>query len=440
MDELPLLDPHGAESDGEARSAAPRIGDRLRQARERRGISIGEASAALKIRVPIIDAFEREDHSQLPPRVYALGQLRTYATYLGLDPSTVAAGWQAAPPTEGRPNPEPLTGPVSTMDRVMALRPGVIRSTRGVLAMGGLGISVLVISGFMVLQLLRFVLPPAISITFPIDAISNLEAGTLTYEVKGTADSRASIIIDTSAGAQLTTEADESGLWSLLVPLGTGRTEVVAHAVKPGTGGESSTTAERVFLVALPDKVAPEITVSQPAPNLAVENGDVPISLVTAPNVEIAIAATDTAGGLVTSTISSDENGAATGGMALPAGRWTLSFSVTGADGTLGQATRTVEVSFTGVTVIVTGGAASTWIRVWIDGITEPAIGVTGKTVAPGARFVFTGARRIEIRSADPSILLITLNGRTISGIKRGTGAETYAFLSTGKVQKSSRR
>jgi len=439
MDELLPLDPHGAESDGEARSAAPRIGDRLRQARERRGISIGEASAALKIRAPIIDAFEREDHSQLPPRVYALGQLRTYATYLGLDPSTVAAGWQGTP-SESRPNLESPSRPAATMDRVMALRPGVIRSTRGLLAMGGLGISVLAISGFMVLQLLRFVLPPAISITFPIDAISNLEAGTLTYELKGTADSRASIIIDTSAGAQLTTEADESGLWSLLVPLGTGRTEVVAHAVKPGTGGESSNTAERVFLVALPDKVAPEIIVSQPAPNLVVENGDVPISLVTAPNVEVAIAATDTAGGLVTSTISSDENGAATGGIALPAGRWTLSFSVTGADGTLGQSTRTVEVSFTGVTVIVTGGAASTWIRVWIDGVTDPAIGVTGKTVAPGARFVFTGARRIEIRSADPSILLITLNGRTISGIKRGNGAETYAFLSTGKVEKSSRR
>ncbi|NCZ53987.1 MAG: hypothetical protein EBY81_08865, partial [Verrucomicrobia bacterium] len=202
------------------------------------------------------------------------------------------------------------------------------------------------------------------------------------------ADSRASIIIETSAGAQLTTEADESGLWSLLVPLGSGRTEVVARAVKPGTGGESSTTAERVFLVALPDKVAPEITISQPAPNLAVENGDVPISLVTAPNVAIAIAATDTAGGLVTSTIISDVNGAATGGIALPAGRWTLSFSVTGADGTLGQSTRTVEVSFTGVTVIVTGGAASTWIRVWIDGVTDPAIGVTGKTVAENLKFV----------------------------------------------------
>jgi hypothetical protein len=306
--------------------------------------------------------------------------------------------------------------------------------------MGGLGLAVLAISGFMMLQLLRFILPPSIAITYPVEAVSDLEAGTLSYELKGTADARVGIVVTTSAGAQLTTEADESGLWSLIVPLGTGRTEVVANAVKPGTGGESSTSAERVFVVALPDKVAPEITVSQPTANLAIENADVPISLVTTPNSEIGITATDTAGGLLTSTLTSDATGTATGGIALPAGRWTLSFSVTTADGALGQATRTVDVSFTGVTVSVAGGASATWIRVWVDGQTDPTVSVSGKTVAPGARLIFTGAKRIEIRSGDPAALLFTLNGRTISGIGSGTGAETYAFLSTGKVQKSSRR
>ena len=424
----------------EAAPQAPSIGDRLRQARERRGVSIAEASATLKIRAPILEAFEREDHSQLPPRVYALGQLRTYAAYLGLDPATVAAGWQAAP---GPAEPLALATSKSTtsaLDRLVALRPSVIRSTRGLLAMGGLGLAVLAISGFMMLQLLRFILPPSIAITYPVEAVSDLEAGTLSYELKGTADARAGIVVTTSAGAQLTTEADESGLWSLIVPLGTGRTEVVANAVKPGTGGESSTSAERVFVVALPDKVAPEITVTQPTANLAIENADVPISLVTTPNSEIGITATDTAGGLLTSTLTSDATGTATGGIALPAGRWTLSFSVTTADGALGQATRTVDVSFTGVTVTVTGGASATWIRVWVDGQPDPTVSVSGKTVAPGARLIFTGAKRIEIRSGDPAALLFTLNGRTISGIGSGTGAETYAFLSTGKVQKSSRR
>ena len=437
-DQVPLTPQEPGLSE-EVAPQAPSIGDRLRQARERRGVSIAEASATLKIRAPILEAFEREDHSQLPPRVYALGQLRTYAAYLGLDPATVAAGWQGPPAPEG-PAPTSSQRATSTAERLAALRPGVIRSTRGVLAIGGLGLAVLVISGFMVLQLLRFILPPSIAITYPIEAISNLEPGTLSYEIKGTADARASIVINTSAGAQLTTEADESGLWSLIVPLGTGRTEVVANSVKPGTGGESSTTAERVFVVALPDKVAPEITVTEPSANLAIEDGDVPISLVTTPNGEVGITATDTAGGLITSTLTSDATGAATGGIALPAGRWTLSFSITTADGALGQATRTVDVSFTGVTVSVTGGATATWIRVWVDGQLDPTISVSGKTMAPGARLIFTGAKRVEIRSGDPSALLFTLNGRTISGVGSGTGAETYAFLSDGKVQKSSRR
>ena len=437
-DQVPLTPQEPGLSE-EVAPQAPSIGDRLRQARERRGVSIAEASATLKIRAPILEAFEREDHSQLPPRVYALGQLRTYAAYLGLDPATVAAGWQGPPAPEG-PAPTSSQRPTSTAERLAALRPGLIRSTRGVLAFGGLGLAVLAISGFMVLQLLRFILPPSIAITYPIEAISNLEPGTLSYEIKGTADARARIVINTSAGAQLTTEADESGLWSLIVPLGTGRTEVVANAVKPGTGGESSTSAERVFVVALPDKVAPEITVTEPSANLAIEDGDVPISLLTTPNSEVGITATDTAGGLIASTLTSDATGAATGGIALPAGRWTLSFSITTADGALGQATRTVDVSFTGVTVSVTGGSSSTWIRVWVDGQLEPTISVSGKTMAPGARLIFTGAKRIDIRSGDPSALLFTLNGRTISGIGSGTGAETYAFLSTGKVQKSSRR
>ena len=437
-DQVPLTPQEPGLSE-EVAPQAPSIGDRLRQARERRGVSIAEASATLKIRTPILEAFEREDHSQLPPRVYALGQLRTYAAYLGLDPATVAAGWQGPPVPEG-PAPTSSQRATSTAERLAALRPGVIRSTRGVLAIGGLGLAVLVISGFMVLQLLRFILPPSIAITYPIEAISNLEPGTLSYEIKGTADARASIVINTSAGAQLTTEADESGLWSLIVPLGTGRTEVVANSVKPGTGGESSTTAERVFVVALPDKVAPEITVTEPSANLAIEDGDVPISLVTTPNGEVGITATDTAGGLITSTLTSDATGAATGGIALPAGRWTLSFSITAADGALGQATRTVDVSFSGVTVSVTGGVSATWIRVWVDGQLDPTISVSGKTMAPGARLIFTGAKRVEIRSGDPSALLFTLNGRTISGVGSGTGAETYAFLSDGKVQKSSRR
>jgi hypothetical protein len=99
-----------------------------------------------------------------------------------------------------------------------------------------------------------------------------------------------------------------------------------------------------------------------------------------------------------------------------------------------------VDVSFSGVSVSVTGGPLSTWIRVWIDGQIDPTIGPSGRTVAPGLKLLFQAATRIDIRSGDPSSLLITLNGRTIRNISSGGGTETYAFLSTGNVQKSSRR
>lgn len=439
MTERESLTSPSSEPTGSVVPQVLRIGERLRHARELRGVSIAEASAALKIRAPILEAFEREDHTHLPPRVYALGQLRTYASYLGLDPVGVVAGWQNSIVDSIRTGVT-MQDATSARGRLLALRPSVIQSTRGLLAIGGLGILVLTISGFMMVQLFRFLLPPSIAITYPVEAISNLGPGTLSYELKGTADANASIIISTSGGAQLTTQADESGLWSLVIPLGTGRTEVVANSLKPGTGADSSASAERVFIVALPDKAAPEIMVKQPTANLSVENSDVPISLATKPNSQVAITATDSAGGRITSILTSDAKGSANGGIALPAGRWTLSFSITNDDGSLSQATRTVEVSFSGVTVAIVSPAGGTWIRVWVDGQLDPTIGVSGKTLAPGARLTFTALKRVEVRSGDPASLQFTLNGRTISGIGTGIGAETFAFLSTGQVEKSSRR
>jgi len=153
MSDLAPLSPREPSLPEEAPSQAPKIGDRLRQARERRGVTITEASATLKIRAPILEAFEREDHSQLPPRVYALGQLRTYAAYLGLDPATVAAGWQGEAVYEGAPTPVRSQPTTSAVERFVSLRPSIIRSTRGLLALGGLGIAVLLISSVMVLQL-----------------------------------------------------------------------------------------------------------------------------------------------------------------------------------------------------------------------------------------------------------------------------------------------
>lgn len=59
----------------------------LRQAREARGLSLGQVSAHLKLTVRQIEAIECGDLSILPGQTFARGFVRNYARFLGLDPS-----------------------------------------------------------------------------------------------------------------------------------------------------------------------------------------------------------------------------------------------------------------------------------------------------------------------------------------------------------------
>jgi cytoskeleton protein RodZ len=61
------------------------IGAELRRVRERTGGDLGDIAGRLRIRVELLEAIEDGRVDDLPDAVYALGFLRTYANYLGLD-------------------------------------------------------------------------------------------------------------------------------------------------------------------------------------------------------------------------------------------------------------------------------------------------------------------------------------------------------------------
>lgn len=63
------------------------VWDRLRQAREAMGLSVGDVSAYLKLTVRQIEAIERGELSALPGEAFARGFVRNYARFLGLDPA-----------------------------------------------------------------------------------------------------------------------------------------------------------------------------------------------------------------------------------------------------------------------------------------------------------------------------------------------------------------
>src|ERR1700743_2558661 len=61
------------------------VGQDLRAARMRRGDDLATVSKALKIRKDHLEAIEEDRLEQLPGRTYAVGFVRSYADYLGLD-------------------------------------------------------------------------------------------------------------------------------------------------------------------------------------------------------------------------------------------------------------------------------------------------------------------------------------------------------------------
>ncbi len=95
------------------------IGPALRKARERRGLSLEEASRDTRIRVGSLDALEREDFSSLPGEVYVRGSLRTYAKFLGVNPDKVLGAYGDRVPDGGPTGPPsgPVANPAMTIRR-----------------------------------------------------------------------------------------------------------------------------------------------------------------------------------------------------------------------------------------------------------------------------------------------------------------------------------
>src|SRR4051794_34825569 len=64
------------------------FGAKLREARERRGVSLRQIANATKISISALEALERNDISRLPGGIFSRAFVRSYAVEVGLDPET----------------------------------------------------------------------------------------------------------------------------------------------------------------------------------------------------------------------------------------------------------------------------------------------------------------------------------------------------------------
>jgi transcriptional regulator with XRE-family HTH domain len=71
------------------------IGERLEEARKRKGVSVREASEATKIRGEYLHKFESNQFDLRLPEIYVRGFLKTYATFLRLPADKLVADYKA---------------------------------------------------------------------------------------------------------------------------------------------------------------------------------------------------------------------------------------------------------------------------------------------------------------------------------------------------------
>jgi cytoskeletal protein RodZ len=72
------------------------FGTRLRQQREQRGFSLEGVSAATRISVRMLEAFENEQWDRLPGGIFNRGFLRSIARFLKIDENALIAAYVSA--------------------------------------------------------------------------------------------------------------------------------------------------------------------------------------------------------------------------------------------------------------------------------------------------------------------------------------------------------
>lgn len=125
------------DSSNETDTTASRgVGALLRDARQRRGWDIATCAAQLRIRPAVLEAMEAGRFEKLPNGAYALGFVRSYADFLGLDRDEIARRVKAEAAALSAPTELVFPTPLGES----RLPSGVILMVSAVLAIGAYGL------------------------------------------------------------------------------------------------------------------------------------------------------------------------------------------------------------------------------------------------------------------------------------------------------------
>src|SRR4051812_46265539 len=87
----------------------PDFGRKLREARERRGVSLRQIATSTKISISALEALERNDMKRLPGGIFTRAFVRSYALEVGLDPDQAIEEFMGQLPHDSATQGHPAT-------------------------------------------------------------------------------------------------------------------------------------------------------------------------------------------------------------------------------------------------------------------------------------------------------------------------------------------
>ena len=413
----------------------------LQLARERKGVDLFRAERDTKIRLKYLAALEDSDFEELPAPVYTKGFLRNYAIYLALDPEEVLQRWRDEMiQARGRKAERPALAPPPRP--IVAPRRGVTVSVGWLMTLLVLA-AVLGFVGFIGMQLMRFAETPAVSLTDPPSLVSVVNAEKMV--LAGTSGAGAVISINGPGGQLLTTNADQTGYWSMEVPLAPGRNDFTVAAMDPVTH-RASEPLNVIVSVPLglqspspsPGETAAgqlRLTLSSPLEGASLEASQLTVSGTTSggrvtiaaslveppPQAPPDVASPDPDTSPAPSGQSHDVSvvgGSFSQPLDLTPGRWEIVVTAYSSGLQPISQRRTVNVTQPDeIVLLIEATRGDSWLRIVTDGSVMRGWG--GPTLRRGASVTVTAESEIWLRTGNAGALRITLNGAELGVLGR---------------------
>ena len=400
------------------------VGEKLRDAREVRGVDLFRVERDTKIRTKFLAALEDGDFTDLPGDVYARGFLRNYSTYLGLDPDEMEEEWR-----EEAGHAQPVR-PVITGPQPLTMRRKVVfQQSHAVMAV--VAIIVLIVAGYFGFQLTRYLSYPTISVASAGPSPVIVAVGDTSYVLSGVATANTTVLISWNGQDAKLVVADDSGHWTYHAILQAGSNQFDITAKNLDTNHASKTVRIIVFVpspTATP--TVPQVAFVAPVDSTLLAAGNVAVTGTSSLVSSVALTSTkvgaplpagqslppsplpgsSTAPGLAftTTSMATAADGSFAFAVPLQPGLWQLTLVGTTSTGTKTTAiNKLITIPYKGenVTIKVLGGKST--LGIWVDGV------AFGNQVGrlDGWSTTVVGNRSVCLRSPKLYYVYVTANG-----------------------------